>query len=191
MTRYPIRPLLPALAGALAAVLAVAPAAAADYVQAAGSTLAFATQYDGETFTGTFPGFTTRLSFDPANLAASKLDVVIPLAGSRTGNDDRDTTLRGTDFFNVAKHAQAHYTATKFRSLGGNDYAADGTLELHGVRKPVTLSFTWTAGAAPVLAGKATVRRLDFGIGGGDWADTSIIPDAVAVSTRVVLAPAP
>jgi len=191
MTRHPTRPLLPAFAGALAALLAVAPAAAADYVQAAGSTLAFATQYDGETFTGTFPGFTTRLSFDPANLATSKLDVVIPLAGARTGNDDRDTTLRGTDFFNVAKYAQAHYTATKFRSLGGNDYAADGTLELHGVRKPVTLSFTWTPGAAPVLAGKATVKRLDFGIGGGDWADTSIIPDAVAVSTRVVFAPAP
>lgn len=191
MTRHPIRLFLPALAGAFAAVLAVAPAAAADYVQAAGSTLAFATQYDGETFTGTFPGFATKLSFDPANLAASKLDVVIPLAGAKTGNDDRDTTLRSADFFDVAKFAQAHYTATAFRSLGGGNYAADGTLELHGMRKPVTLTFAWTPGKAPVLAGKATVKRLDFGIGTGDWADTSLIPDAVAISTRVVFAPAP
>ena len=191
MTRHPIRPFLPVLAGAFAAVLAVAPAAAADYVQAAGSTLAFATQYDGETFTGTFPGFATKLSFDPANLAASKLDVVIPLAGAKTGNDDRDTTLRSADFFDVAKFAQAHYTATAFRSLGGGNYAADGTLELHGMRKPVTLTFAWTPGKAPVLAGKATVKRLDFGIGTGDWADTSLIPDAVAISTRVVFTPAP
>lgn len=191
MTRNPVRPFLPALAGAFAAVLAVAPAAAADYVQAAGSTLAFATQYDGETFTGTFPGFATKFSFDPANLAASKLDVVIPLAGAKTGNDDRDTTLRSADFFDVAKFAQAHYTATAFRSLGGGSYAADGTLELHGVRKPVTLTFAWTPGKAPVLAGKASVERLDFGIGTGDWADTSLIPDAVAISTRVVFAPAP
>ena len=191
MTRHPIRTFLPALAGAFVAVLAVAPAAAADYVQAAGSTLAFATQYDGETFTGTFPGFATKLSFDPANLAASELDVVIPLAGAKTGNDDRDTTLRSADFFDAAKFAQAHYTATAFRSLGGDNYAADGTLELHGVRKPVTLTFAWTPGKAPVLAGKATVKRLDFGIGTGDWADTSLIPDAVAISTRVVFAPAP
>ncbi|MGN6112894.1 MAG: YceI family protein [Luteimonas sp.] len=164
---------------------------AADYVQAAGSTLAFATQYDGETFSGTFPGFATKLSFDPAHLSASKLDVVIPLAGANTGNDDRDTTLRSADFFDVGRFAQAHYTATAFRSLGGDRYAADGTLELHGVRKPVTLSFTWTPGAAPVLAGRATVKRLDFGVGGGDWADTSMLPDAIAISTRVVLAPAP
>lgn len=195
MTRAPLRFRVPAralaLALGLAAALAAVPAMAADYVQAAGSTLAFATQYDGETFTGTFPGFTTKLSFDPAHLDASKLDVAIPLAGAKTGNDDRDTTLRSADFFDVAKFAQARYTATGFRSLGGNAYAADGILELRGVRKPVTLSFTWTPGAAPVLAGKATVKRMDFGVGGGDWADTSLIPDAVAISTRVVFSPAP
>lgn len=179
-----------AVAASLVALMAAAPALAADYVQADGSTLAFATKYDGEVFTGTFPGFSTRLSFDPADLSSSKLDVTIPLAGADTGNDDRDGTLRGADFFNVAKFARAHYSATKFRSLGDDRYAADGTLELRGVSKPVTLTFTWTPGAAPVLAGKATVKRLDFGVGDGDWADTDAIPNEVAVSTRVLLKPA-
>ncbi len=182
---------LPALVLALAATIAALPAMAADYVQAAGSTLVFATKYDGEVFTGSFPAFTTKLRFDPAHLATSRLEVAIPLAGAKTGNDDRDGTLRGSDFFDVAKFAQARYTASTFRSLGDNRYAADGVLELRGVRKPVTLSFTWTPGKAPVLAGKATVRRLDFGVGGGDWADTSLIPDEVAISTRVVFSPAP
>jgi hypothetical protein len=89
----------------------------------------------------------------------------------------------------VSKFAQARYRATGFRSLGGDKYAADGTLELRGVSKPVTLTFTWTPGAAPVLAGKATVKRLDFGVGGGDWSDTATIPDEVAVSTKVVFKP--
>lgn len=191
MTRHPLHRFMPALAGMLAAVSMAAPAAAADYVQAAGSTLAFATQYDGETFTGTFPGFATTFRFDPSDLAAAKLDVAIPLAGAKTGNDDRDTTLRSGDFFDVARFAQARYTASRFRSLGGGRYAADGELELRGVRQPVTLAFTWTPGTAPVLAGKATVKRLAFGVGGGDWADTSLIPDEVAISTRVVFAPAP
>lgn len=178
-----------AVAAALVAMMA-APAHAADYVQAAGSTLAFASKYDGEVFTGSFPGFSTRLSFDPADLSQASLDVTIPLAGAKTGNADRDSTLQGPDFFNVAKFAQARYTATRFRKLDGDRYAADGTLELRGVRKPVTLTFTWTPGAKPVLAGKATVKRLDFGVGGGDWADTATIPNEVAVSTRVVLQPA-
>lgn len=177
---------------ALASLLmaAAGPAAAADYVQAPGSTLVFASNYQGETFTGKFGGFTTTLRFDPANLATGKLDVAVQLAGTQTGNGDRDGTLVSADFFNVAKFAQARYTATKFRSLGGNQYAADGTLSLRGVSKPVTLTFTWTPGAQPVLAGKATVKRLDFGVGGGDWADTSTIPNDVAISTKVVLKPA-
>lgn len=182
-----------AVAAALVAMLATpaaVPASAADYVQAPGSTLAFATRYDGDTFTGNFPGFSTTLSFDPAKLDEARLDVAIPLAGTKTGNADRDSTLQGADFFNVAKFAQARYTASTFRSLGGNQYAADGTLDLRGVKKPVTLTFTWTPGAKPVLAGKAMVKRLDFGVGGGDWADTDTIPNEVAVSTRVVLQPA-
>ena len=96
-----------AVAAALAGMLAAAPAIAADYVQAPGSTLVFANKYDGTIFTGSFPGFQTTLSFDPANPAAGKLDVSIPLAGAKSGNSDRDSTLQGKDFFNVAQFAQA------------------------------------------------------------------------------------
>lgn len=171
-------------------LLFAAPSFAADYVQAPGSALTFAGKYQGEVFTGRFPGFSTRFSFDPAQLATAKLDVAIPLATATTGNDDYDESMRGEDFFDSGKFAQARYTATKFRALGGDRFAADGTLSLHGVSKPVTLEFTWTPGARPVLSGKATVSRLAFGVGGGDWADTSMIPDAIAVATKVVFAPA-
>jgi len=175
----------------LAAVLVMAlPAMAADYLQAAGSSLVFAGSYQGEVFTGRFPGFSTRMTFDPARLATAKLDVTIPLATATTANADYDTQMRGDAFFDAGRFVQAHYVATSFRALGGNRYVADGTLTLHGVSKPVALAFTWTPGAQPVLSGKATVKRLDFGVGGGDWADTSLIPDAIAVSTKVVLTPA-
>ena len=174
----------------LALALSAAPAFATDYVQAPGSGLAFAGKYQGDTFTGTFPGFMTKMSFDPQQLATAKLEVTIPMATATTRNPDYDGQMRGDAFFNSAKFATATYSATKFRALGGNRYAADGTLSLHGISKPVTLEFTWTPGAKPVLAGKATVKRLDFGVGGGDWADTKLIPDAIAISTKVVLQPA-
>lgn len=178
-----------AVAATLVAMFAT-PAIAADYVQATGSALSFSTKYDGETFTGRFPGFSTKISFDPANLASANLDVTIPLANAETGNGDRDSTLKTGDFFDIAKFAQARYTATKFRDLGNGQYAADGTLSLKGISKPVTLTFTWTPGAQPILTGNATVKRLDFGVGGGDWSDTGTIPDEVAISTKVRLNPA-
>lgn len=177
------------VSAALASALAL-PAFAADYVQAPGSSLAFAGKYQGETFSGTFPGFRTTVSFDPADLAAGSLQVSIPLATATTQNDDYDGEMRGSAFFDASKFAQASYTASGFRDLGNGRYAADGTLELRGVRKPVTLTFTWTPGARPLLSGRATVPRLDFGVGGGEWADTGTIPNEIAVSTRVYLQPA-
>ena len=167
----------------------ITPVAAADYVQAPGSSLAFAGSYQGEVFTGRFPAFRATLSFDPAQLGSAKLDVAIPLAGATTSNRDYDTQMLGDGFLAVARFPQARYTATRFRSLGGNQFAADGVLSLHGIDKPVTLTFTWTPGPTPQLFGKATVRRLDFGVGAGDWADTDLIPDAIAISTRLNLTP--
>ena len=178
------------LAALLVLALAIsAPAMAADYVQAAGSSLTFASRYQGEVFTGRFPSFTTRLRFDPKQLNRASLDVAIPLAGVTTRNPDRDTTLQSGDFFYTAKFTQARFTANHFRSLGGNRYAADGTLSLRGLSRPITLAFTWQAGARPVLTGKATVKRLDFNVGGGDWADTELLPNDVAISTKVVFTP--
>ena len=171
-------------------LLAADPVLAADYVQAPGSSLVFASSYQGEVFTGRFPGFATRMRFDPAQLATSRLEVTIPLATATTANAEYDEQMRGDAFFDAGRYAQAHYVATKFRALGNGRYAADGILSLHGVSKPVVLAFTWTPGARPVLAGKASVDRLDFGIGSGDWADTSLIPNAIAVSAKVVFQPA-
>ena len=185
MRKSVLRPLL--LACALAA--ASYGAFAADWTQAAGSKLEFAGTYQGDAFSGSFPGFATRMRFDPQQLAGSRLDVVIPMVNATTGTEDYDVEMRGVEFFDSARFPQARYTATTFRALGGNRFAADGTLSLHGVSKPVTLTFTWTPGAKPVLDGKATVKRLDFGIGAGEWADTELLPDAITVTTKVVFTP--
>lgn len=179
----------PRLFAIVCASLLALPALAADYLQAPGSTLVFAGKFDGALFVGRLPGFDTRLSFDPAQLDQARLEVTIPLASVDTDNADRDTTLLGEMFFNVARFPQARYVATQFRHLGGNHYAADGQLRLRGVTRPVTLEFSWTPGANPVLRGDATVKRLQFGVGSGDWADTELLPNDIAVSTHVNLRP--
>ena len=63
---------------------------AADYVQAPGSSLQFAGSYQGEAFSGSFPGFKTTCRFDPEQLATSRLDVDDP---DRDG-DDRQRGVR-------------------------------------------------------------------------------------------------
>ena len=170
------------------AFLIAGPAAAAPYKVLPGSTLGFTASYEGEAFDGSFSKFTPRIEFDPKQLASSKFDVSIELASVGTKNDERDDGLRGEGFFNSRKTPQARYVATKFRALGGNRFVADGALTLNGISKPVPLQFSWTPGAKTVLEGSATVNRLDFNVGAGDFADTSELPNAVKVRTRLLLA---
>lgn len=158
------------------------------YTAAAGSTLGFGASYDGEAFTGRFDRFSADIAFDPAT-AAGRFDVVIELGSAGTDNDERDETLLGAEFFDAARTPQARYVATRFRKLDDGRFVAEGVLTLRGIAKAVPLTFTWTAGAMPVLAGSATVPRLAFNVGTGDWADTAVLPDAVSVTTRLVLQP--
>ena len=173
----------------LALLLAATGAHGADYVAQPGSTLGFTATYSDEAFDGTFAKFTPVIRFDPADLAGSRFDVRIGLASADTANAERDEMLVGSEFFDATGAAEARYVATRFRALGGNRFVAEGTLSLRGVSKPVPLSFTWTPGAQPVLAGEATLSRLAFNVGTGDWTDTDLLPDAVKVKTRLVLAP--
>jgi len=177
------------VATALAAMLIAVSAHATDYVQTRGSALSFASKYDGMIFTCQFPEFSTRLRFDPGDPGNARLDVTIPLASVVTGNNERDSTLKTSDFFNIARFATARYTATDFRDLGGGRYAADGKLQLKGIEKPVTLTFTWEPGSPAILVGSASVKRLDFDVGINDWIDTKIIPDEVSIAVKVRLRP--
>lgn len=169
------------------ALLCLAPllAKASDWVQAPGSRLAFAGQYQGEIFTGTFPGFSTRLHFDPANPASARLEVTIPMANATTGNSDYDGEMRGASFFNSAAFGQARFQAEGARRLDNGHYEMDGRLTLRGISKPVRFTFEWVDGPQPMLVGRARVQRLDFDVGLGEWADTRMIPNIISVATRV------
>ena len=173
----------------LALLLAATGAAATDYTAQSSSKLGFTATYMDEAFDGTFARFTPAIRFDPADLSGSRFDVRITLASASTANAERDEMLVGSEFFDAAGLPEARYVATRFRALGGNRFVAEGTLSLRGVSQPVPLTFTWTPGAMPVLVGEATLSRLAFKVGTGDWTDTELLPDQVKVSTRLVLAP--
>lgn len=152
------------------------------------STLTFSTTSDGEAFTGTFKVFDAKIAFDPADLGSSSFDVSIDLASADSGNGDRDDTLQGEEFFNSAAQPKAKYTATGFTAKDGGTFTANGTLELNGISKPVTLDFTWSGdGASATLVGETVLDRLDFNVGTGDWEDAATIAHEVVVKTTLHL----
>lgn len=164
-------------------------ASAADYtVQPSSSTLGFTSNFQGSSFDGKFGKWTAAISYDAAKLATSKFDVTVDLSSAKTGDSDRDSALPGPDFFDAAKYPQAHFVTTGFRQQG-SQVIADGTLTLRGVSKPVSLNVTFKpqdTGATLDVSG--SVNRLDFGVGGGQYKDTSVIAADVKVTAHLVLA---
>ncbi|KFL37001.1 YceI family protein [Arenimonas donghaensis] len=175
----------------LLAALAAAPALAADYTASQDSTLGFRATYMDDRFEGRFADFTPAIRFDPADLPSSRFDVRIALSSASTDNQERDELLVGPEFFNAGALPEARYQADRFTALGGSRFRADGRLTLNGVSKPVALEFDWTPGTPAVLEGRASLERLAFKVGEGDWADTDLLPNKVEVFTRLELQPKP
>lgn len=176
-------------AGLLLAALALpCTSQATDYVvKPAASKLGFTGTFQGASFDGSFSQWHAAISYDPAHPASSKFDVSVALASAKTGDSDRDGALPGADFFDVARYPTAHFVSTGFRSVGGK-VVADGQLTLRGVTRPVSLAVDFTPdGSGATLDVATTLKRLDFGVGSGDYADTSVIGADVKVSAHLVL----
>jgi polyisoprenoid-binding protein YceI len=143
----------------------------------------------GAEFKGVFHKFTAVVDFSADELATSHFDVQIDLSSEDSSDKDRDQTIKGPDIFDVAHNPTAHYvTKTITKTAAG--YSAVGALTLHGVTKevPIDFQFSQAAGGAK-LEGSAKLKRLDFGVGQGDWKSTEWIADAVKVSFSLLLKP--
>jgi polyisoprenoid-binding protein YceI len=176
---------------ALSAASAMAAAPTRYTLDPAKSKLEYAFVQAGAQNKGTFKKLTTTLDFAADNLAASKLDVVVDMTSLDSGDKERDDTLRGTDMFDIAKYQQARFTSAQIVKTAGG-YDAVGKLTLRGVSRdthvPFTLRTVTEQGkSVSYLTGQTTIKRLDFGVGQGDWKSTEWVGDAVTVSYSVRL----
>ncbi|MBL8299744.1 MAG: YceI family protein [Rhodanobacteraceae bacterium] len=153
----------------------------------ASSTLGFSGTYQGEKFSGKFARFKAEISLDKAALADARLEVEIDVTSAATGNADYDAELKGSAFFDFAKFPKARFVSTAVRESGAA-LVADGTLTIRDKSKPIQLKLDFKpTGDTASLDVQATLKRLDFDVGTGDWADTSLIAADVTVSSHLVL----
>lgn len=142
-------------------------------VDAAQSTLGFKASYQGDGFDGKFKRFEARIAFDSADLATAKFDVTIDLASADTGSSERDDTLKGGDFFAVAKFPQAHFVTESFAKAADGSVSANGKLTIRDKTAPVTLKVKFAdSGDGATLDVDTVLKRADYGLGAGsDWVD--------------------
>jgi polyisoprenoid-binding protein YceI len=143
---------------------------------------------------GRFKTFSAKVRFDPANLAESRVEVVIDPASADTGNPEMDTELKRPNWFAVERFRDARFVTTALRAKGGNAYEAAARLTIRDVTQEVVMPFKLDIGddgADPgqLLArasGHVTISRTKYGIGQAEWSDTNIVSDEVGIHVDLV-----
>ncbi|MBO9509689.1 YceI family protein [Thalassospira sp. A3_1] len=172
-------------ASAIVPVMAICtPAFAADQwqVKTDDSDIEFAGTQLGADFEGEFNKFTADIVFSPDDLAGSKVSVLIDIASVNTENADRDSQIISADWFDVAQWPTAKFETKSFREIAPGQYEATADLTIRDVTKEVVLPFTLEIeGNEAEAEGTVTIKRTDFGVGQGQWSDTSQVGDDVTI----------
>ncbi|QDH35070.1 YceI family protein [Porphyrobacter sp. YT40] len=146
------------------------------------SLIAFEVNHFGfNDYYGLFGDVAGTLELDPANIAAAKVDVTIPIASVTTASKGlTDHLLRAgkeggkPDFFGAAP-APARFVSTSVERTGDMTANISGNLTMNGVTKPVTFEAEFTgAGTNPMnkketvgFEAETTIKRSDFGVNYG------------------------
>lgn len=119
------------------------PTLANDYVidtKGAHAAINFSIQHLGYSWlTGRFNTFSGDFSYDPKNVAASKINVTIDTTSVDSNHAERDKHLRSADFLNVEKFPKATFVSKKITDIDGDEFDIVGDLTLNGVTKSITI----------------------------------------------------
>ena len=158
------------------------------------SSITFSATQVGSIVSGRFPTWTGSIVLDPAALAGARIDIRIQMREATTNNRDVDSLMKGGNFLDVQKFPEARFVSTSIVAKGGDRYEAQGKLTLRDATRDEVLPFTLAIADEPAQPGtlRATARgriilkRLDYGVGQNEWANTGQVANEVTVDLNVV-----
>ena len=171
-----------------ALALAATAAVAQQRVDPAKSRIRFETTQMNVPVEGAFRKFDGSVAFDPAKPDATKAEFEVDLGSIDLGSDEGNIEVKRKAWLNVDAFPKAKFTATSVKALGAGKFEARGPLTIKGVSQDVVAPFTVTeAGAVRIVEGQFPLRRLQYKIGEGPWADTETVADEVLVRFHFVI----
>lgn len=120
----------------------------------------YSVKFEGGDPSGEFGGLKAAISFDPNDLASSKFDATIDVATINTGNGMKNTHAKSDKWFDAEKYPTIRFTSSAI-SKTQEGYNAKGILDMHGVRKEITIPFIFKDNT---FKGSFQVNRLDYNI---------------------------
>lgn len=170
-----------------AGLLASSAFAAPLKVDAAKSSVGVIFKQMGVAVDAKFNKLVAQVDYDAAKPENAKASVEIDVASFDLGDPDYSAEVRKKEWFHAVQFPKATFNSTKIRAIGPGKLEVVGKLTLKG--KSTDLQFPLSVkkeGGAQVFEGSVPIKRLVFGIGDGEWKDTSVVADEVAIKFRIV-----
>ena len=170
-------------------LMAAAGGAGAQGVLIDRSEIRFVAKQAGGGVEGRFRRWKANVDFRPRDLPKSRAAFEIELASIDLASEETEAETRRPAWFDTAKFPVAKFESTAVRGAGGDRYEIDGRLSLKGVTRDISVpvALRKDAGGNSVAEGQFTIKRLEFRVGEGMWADTDAIADEVVIRIRMVL----
>lgn len=171
------------------ALLPLATAATAQSIVPAQSEISFVSKQMGVPVEGRFKKWTAQISFDPKKPEAGRVGFSIDTASASFGAPETDAEVPKAPWFNAVKFPQASFQSGAIKAAGSGRYDVSGKLTIKGTTQDVVVPVTLApaAGGAGTATGSFTIKRIDFKIGEGEWADTSMVANEVQVKFKLAL----
>lgn len=156
------------------------------------STVGFDYAQMGVPLDGKFGKFDAQLSFNPAQLDKAQAKIVIDIASIDTGSDEANEEVGGKLWFDTPAYPTATFVSSGMKALGGDRYEASGKLSIKGRTQDVVVPVTFSAdGSQGRFDGVLNIKRLDFAIGEGIWADVATVANEIRIKFHFVVTAAP
>ena len=137
-----------------------------------------------------FKQFNAVIDFNSAQPEAAKASVEIAIPSFDLGDPEYNKEVLKKEWFNAAQFPKANFVSTSMKSAANGSLTTTGKLTIKG--KSIEVSFPVTVkkdGNKQIFDGVLPIKRLAFNIGEGEWQDTSMVADEVAIKFHVVVAP--
>ncbi len=156
------------------------------------SEIVFTSHQMGVPVEGRFTRFDARIALDPRQPETGSVALHIDTGSATLGLPETDAELAKPGWFGSAKFPQATFQSGVLKRLGGGRFEVSGKLAIKGsVHDLVVPVLVTQAGGTSVASGRFTIKRLDYKIGDGEWADTSLVADDVQVRFKLALSGLP
>lgn len=153
-----------------------------------GNSLGFTARYGTDRITGTFQQFKADIALDPEQPQTGRIRVSVDMQSLSTEDADAAEYLPQEEWLDSATHPRAVFVSDRITRSEDGRYRAEGTLTMKDISAPVTLSFTLQLtpdGTQAEAEGRATLSRLSYQIGQGEWASTDLLKDTVTLRFKL------